>query len=112
MSKTTIIPGRKAVADHCKGVNETVTPSAGAQLVASDGGEPWFVASDVAKILGYKLPDKAIRDHCKAASNTRLNRMGTSGGNPNVSIIPERDVYRLIMRSKLPGDPLGKQTRW
>jgi prophage antirepressor-like protein len=70
--------------------------------LADEQGEPWFVASDVAKVLGYKQTHLAIRDHCKAAMSTRVNRTGTSGGNPNVTIIPERDVYRLIMRSKLP----------
>lgn len=70
-------------------------------LTGADG-EPWFVASDVAKVLGYAQPDKAVRDHCKAARNTRLNQPGNQRGNPNVTIIPERDVYRLILRSKLP----------
>ena len=60
-------------------------------------GEPWFVAKDVALLLGYSNPLKAIRSHCKG-----VNEMGTPspGGIQNVKIIPERDVYRLIMRSK------------
>ena len=62
-------------------------------------GDPWFVAKDVAGILGYTNPQKAIRDHCKG-----MNEMFTpSPGGPQLTkIIPERDVYRLIMRSKLP----------
>ena len=28
-------------------------------------GEIWFVASDVAKTLGYKRPSEAVRQHCK-----------------------------------------------
>ncbi len=28
-------------------------------------GKPYFVASDVAKALGYMNPSKAINDHCK-----------------------------------------------
>lgn len=28
-------------------------------------GNPWFVASDVAKALGYVNPQEATREHCK-----------------------------------------------
>ena len=71
------------------------------RALAGDDGEPWFVASDVAKVLGYSRPNDAVRAHCKAASSTTVNHRGAPGST-NVSIIPERDVYRLIMRSKLP----------
>jgi prophage antirepressor-like protein len=26
---------------------------------------PWFVAGDVAQVLGYTRPRKAVTDHCK-----------------------------------------------
>lgn len=29
-------------------------------------GKPYFMASDVAKALGYTNPNKAINDHCRA----------------------------------------------
>lgn len=62
-------------------------------------GEPWFVAKDVAELLGYSNTAKAVRDHCKG-----VNEMDTptQGGVQTVKIIPERDLYRLIMRSKMP----------
>lgn len=63
-------------------------------------GVPWFVAKDVATVLGYSNSRDAIAKHCKAP-DTVANRDGIPG-NPNIVIIPERDVYRLIMRSKLP----------
>ena len=28
-------------------------------------GEPWFVAADVAKVLGYAKPSNAVQSHCK-----------------------------------------------
>lgn len=62
-------------------------------------GEPWFVANDVAKNLGYTNPQKAIRDHCKGVNEIDTP---TTGGIQTMKIIPERDLYRLIMRSKLP----------
>lgn len=64
-------------------------------------GEPWFVAKDVADLLGYANARDAVSKHCKAADTVAL-RDGNTRGNPNMTIIPERDLYRLVMRSKLP----------
>lgn len=65
-------------------------------------GEPWFVAADVAAALGYRnAPDAArnLPDHQK--SSTQIVR-STSGGNPNVTIISEGGLYRLVLRSRKP----------
>jgi anti-repressor protein len=62
-------------------------------------GEPWFVAKDVAELLGYAKPRNAISSHCKGALKQGLP---TSFGTQEMQIIPERDVYRLVMRSKMP----------
>ncbi|WP_435105557.1 phage antirepressor KilAC domain-containing protein [Arhodomonas sp. AD133] len=69
------------------------------RVVQGDDGEPWFVARDVAQTLGYSNVRDAISKHCKGGRETRLP---SAGGEQAVKIIPERDVYRLIMRSKLP----------
>lgn len=63
-------------------------------------GEPWFSARDVAEGLGYSNPQKAVRDHCKSPRPVGVNDSFTLG--PSANIIPERDVYRLVMRSKMP----------
>ena len=63
-------------------------------------GNVWFVARDVAECLGFRNSRKAIIDHCKGSNETRLP---TAGGIQSVKIIPESDVYRLVMRSNLPG---------
>lgn len=63
-------------------------------------GEPWFSAKDVAHRLGYTNPQKAVRDHCKSVRQVGVNDSFTLG--PMANIIPERDVYRLVMRSKMP----------
>lgn len=63
-------------------------------------GEPWFSARDVAEGLGYSNPQKAVRDHCKSPRPVGMNDSFTLG--PSANIIPERDVYRLVMRSKMP----------
>ena len=63
-------------------------------------GKPYFSASDVATALGYANPHKAVADHCK---NTILRRGNDSlGRDQNINFIPEGDIYRLIVRSKLP----------
>lgn len=63
-------------------------------------GEPWFVANDVAKALGYSNPSKATNDHCKKAILRRGN--DSLGREQEFKYIPEGDVYRLIIRSNLP----------
>lgn len=69
------------------------------RVVVCDG-EPWFVARDVAGLLGYSNPQKAVRDHCKGARAAGVNDAFTL--DPQTVIIPERDLYRLVMRSRLP----------
>lgn len=61
--------------------------------------KPWFVASDVASALGYINPRKAVIDHCKGVTKRDTP---TSSGTQSISYINEGDVYRLIMKSKLP----------
>ncbi|MBJ7540039.1 phage antirepressor KilAC domain-containing protein [Marinomonas transparens] len=68
--------------------------------VIDQNGEPWFVARDIAFLLGYSNPQKAVRDHCKSATPVGVNESFTL--DQQTAIIPERDVYRLIMRSKKP----------
>ena len=64
-----------------------------------ENGKVMFVASDVAKALGYSRPADAITAHCKGSVKHRLP---TNGGMQDLKIIPEGDVYRLITHSKLP----------
>ena len=62
-------------------------------------GNVWFVAKDVAECLAYTNPLKAVRDHCKGVNETFIP---SAGGRQLIKIILESDVYRLVMRSKLP----------
>lgn len=64
-------------------------------------GEPWFVAKDVAEALGYSRTADAVRAHCKGGLPVGVGNSPTPL-DPQTVIIPERDVYRLVMRSKLP----------
>lgn len=67
-------------------------------IVLIDGKE-YFHANQCAKALGYVVPKDAIVAHCKGAVKHRLL---TKGGYQEVKLIPEGDLYRLIMRSRLP----------
>ncbi len=62
-------------------------------------GKQYFMANDVAKALGYSEPKNAVARHCKGALKQSYL---TNGGKQEVNFIPEGDVYRLIIRSKLP----------
>ena len=74
-------------------------PEFGSVRVFMKDGEPWFVARDIAIALGYADPADAIQRHCKKVNDSN---MGVSPAVPSPKIIPESDVYRLIMRSNLP----------
>lgn len=68
-------------------------------------GKPAFVAMDVARALGYATPQKAIMDHCKSLKKIKCSEMERLGFAPipqGITLIREADVYRLVMRSKLP----------
>lgn len=64
-------------------------------------GKEYFPATQCAKILGYADPFKAIKQHCDEEG--WVNRpVLTNGGSQNVKFITEGNLYRLIVRSKLP----------
>lgn len=62
-------------------------------------GKPYFCGSDVASALGYKRPNDAISAHCRATVKCSTP---ISGKLQEINFISEGDVYRLIIRSKLP----------
>lgn len=77
--------------------------------------EPYFVGKDVAEILGYALPTKAIQDHVdkedqrsEIVKKSQFFQNGT--GFMNVDLITESGVYSLIFSSKLP--KAKKFKRW
>ena len=64
-------------------------------------GEYWFVAKDVCLALGYKDTINAIKSHCKRVVKYHP-LIKSIPSNQYFNIIPESDLYRLILRSKLP----------
>ena len=71
-------------------------------------GKPYAVANDVAKALGYANPSKATNDHCR--NSIKIWGNDSLGRRQEFKAIPEGDIYRLIIRSKLPG--ADKFERW
>lgn len=65
------------------------------------GDEPYFVGKDVAEVLGYSNPQKAIRNHVDD-EDKGVNEMDTPGGKQPIVIINESGLHSLILGSKLP----------
>lgn len=65
-----------------------------------ENGNPLFCGTDVAQVLGYANPAKAVINHCKGFPIWKP--LETAGGIQQVRFISEGDLYRLITSSKLP----------
>ena len=64
--------------------------------------EPYFVGKDVANILGYERPTKAIQDHVDDEDKDAIPIQDSIGRKQNTPIINESGLYSLILSSKLP----------
>lgn len=70
------------------------------RVVESDD-QVWFVGKDVADILGYTNPQKALRDHVDGEDKL-TERIVQSGQHREMTIINESGLYSLVLSSKLP----------
>lgn len=64
--------------------------------------EPFFVGKDVAEILGYERPTKAVKDHVEKADRDAVPIQDSIGRMQNTPIINESGLYSLILSSKMP----------
>lgn len=62
--------------------------------------QPLFVGKDIAEVLGYTNPQKALRDHVDEDDKT-LNESFTVNGT-KVILVNESGLYSLILKSQLP----------
>ena len=67
-----------------------------------ENGKEYFPATEVAKILGYSNPQKAIRDHCREDGCTIRSVIDRLGRMQEKKFINEGNLYRLIAKSNLP----------
>ncbi|OEG62193.1 MAG: hypothetical protein BHK79_02805 [Halanaerobium sp. MDAL1] len=58
--------------------------------------KPYTVGNDVAAALGYSSPTHAVKRHCKGCMTHSLP---TSGGIQEMKVVPEGDIYRLIIKA-------------
>ncbi len=68
-------------------------------VLTHDDGSLWFIGNEVCEKLGYGNPRDALSRHCRGVVKRDIPSFS---GIQSMNIIPERDVYRLVMRSKLP----------
>ncbi|MEM9424865.1 MAG: Bro-N domain-containing protein, partial [Spirochaetota bacterium] len=65
-------------------------------------GEPWFVAKDVAEILGYRNAPDMVRNLDEDESDTQILRIRSDNGveqNREITLINEAGLYSAILRS-------------
>lgn len=86
-------------------------PEFGSIRIIEQNGEPWFVARDVAELLGYTKPQNAVAMHVDEEDKTTALIQG-SGSNykSNAVLVNESGLYSLVLSSKLPG--ARKFKRW
>lgn len=84
------------------------------RMVLDDQKNVWFVADDICKLLGYtQSTSKVISVHCSKVADSKDMVEGetelahkitvdTKGGKQAMIAINEPDLYRLIMRSRMP----------
>lgn len=66
------------------------------------GEEPYFVGKDVAEVLGYERPTKAIQDHVDEEDKDAVPIQDSIGRMQRTPVINESGLYSLILGSKLP----------
>jgi prophage antirepressor-like protein len=68
-------------------------------------GTLWFVATDVCRMLGYVTVHNALTRHCKP-DGVSFRHILTNCGTQEVTVIDERNLYRLMGQSEAPNaDP-------
>lgn len=74
--------------------------------VIESNEQVWFVGKDIAEILGYARPTKAVHDHVDPEDQCEqivtFSQSSQNGTPQNTLLITESGVYSLIFDSKLP----------
>lgn len=78
------------------------------RAIQDENGEPWFVASDIAKALGYRMASDMTRRLDDDEKGTRSVR--TPSGKQLMTVITEAGVYSAILGSQVDGAKRFK--RW
>jgi prophage antirepressor-like protein len=68
------------------------------RVIIDQQGEPWFVANDVAEVLGYNRTNHATRMLDEDEKEAHI--VGTLGGAQKLAIVNESGLYSLIFGSR------------
>jgi prophage antirepressor-like protein len=109
MNDHNLTPSSEAVAsaDHAPLPIEAFFEGTTVRSVEKDG-EFWFVASDIAKALGYRDAEKMTRGIDEDEKGTHI--VGTLGGEQEVFVICESGVFDALSRSRK--DTAKEFRRW
>lgn len=77
-------------------------PEFGSIRVIEENGKFLFSGLDVANALGYSNSRASISRHCRYVTKRDVPHPQNPGKTIQMTFIPEGDVYRLIVHSKLP----------
>lgn len=77
-------------------------PEFGSIRVIEENGKYLFCGTDVAAALGYSNPRDAIIRHCRCVVKRDAPHPQSPDRKISMTFIPEGDLYRLIVHSKLP----------
>ena len=77
-------------------------PEFGSIRVIEENGKYLFSGTDVAAALGYSNPRDAIIRHCRYVVKRDAPHPQSPDRKISMTFIPEGDLYRLIVHSKLP----------
>lgn len=93
------------MAAQSKGVTTPVVfnfNSLSIRAITDEQGNPWFVASDVCNILGYRNLRQTVADHCRQDGVSKRYVIDRMGRKQETHFINEGNLYRLIIKSKKP----------
>ncbi|MEG0703477.1 MAG: phage antirepressor KilAC domain-containing protein [Christensenella sp.] len=68
----------------------------------TEGDKTLFCGTDVATALGYAQARKAVERHCRCGMKRTIPHPQSVDKTIEMTFIPESDIYRLIISSKLP----------
>lgn len=69
------------------------------RVITDDNGEPWFIAQDICKILGYENHSRTINELCR---DTGIRKRYIPELSNTYSMIDEGNLYRLVIKSNKP----------
>ncbi len=84
-------------------------------------GEPWFLATDVCRVLGYNVTASGVnhylaglrKDEDRKTINARtLGIIEGKGGNPHRTFINERGLYTVVMRAHSTREGVEEFQQW